>query len=432
MGRFSIKEQGGLLYRFDPTTPLSFFARDCPPDRQISSPMDCITSLSPTLWTTKYADKDRGPADEECIYEIENIIESASAFICIAHRHENREQKLVFKILRDFKDERYHYGSPKDRLMCQKEALRKNRTITPEIYQGLARISQSTLQELENMKHTGKLHSIKIGAIVPESERIEHKVDQYCEHALVMSYLPYEQRLDLLLREESPEKRKELLHLLAIRIEQIHRSFLPPDTVANENGDIWGSYEQLFKKLLHNLKHFDLIEHYEPNLYKQYHTLKSNMRYFIKQKRLQDAFKLRIRDYVKQCHGDLKTKNTWIKAIKPDDTPLQSVPILDAVDFNESYRNIDVLADLAMLVVDVEAIGGEDLGAYLEKEYLSLSGQTKDAAKLVLEYYLLEKAIVCAIVCIVYDHCEPHMGQRFLKIAEKHAKRLRDLLNPIN
>ncbi|MDQ2888135.1 MAG: hypothetical protein M3Y39_18860, partial [Chloroflexota bacterium] len=65
--------------------------------------------------------------------------------------------------------------------------MRKNRTITPGIYQGLAYISESIIQEIKEMKRTGKLHSIKIGGIVPESEGSEQRVEQNCECALVMS-----------------------------------------------------------------------------------------------------------------------------------------------------------------------------------------------------------------------------------------------------
>lgn len=417
------------MYRFDAIS-LSVFARDHPLARQLSPPLQCTTSLSSIPWTTNCTGKDTDPTEEEFIYEIEEFIESASAFVCIAHRQGDSEHRLVFKILREYKDERYHYGSAEERLLCQREALRKNRTITPGIYQGLAYISESIIQEIKEMKRTGKLHSIKIGGIVPESEGSEQRVEQNCECALVMSYLPYEQRLDLLLREEHSEKRKELLHLLAMKIKQLHKDFPPPDPITNENGDTWGSYEQLFQKLLHNLAHFDLIERIEPTLYKQYYPLKADMQYFIK--RLQDAFRLRMHGYVKQCHGDLKTKNIWIQAIEPGATPLQCVHILDAVDFNESYRNIDVLADLAMLVVDVEAIGGKEVGAFLEKEYLALSGQTEEAAKLVLEYYLVEKAVVCAIMCLVYDQHERHMGQDFLAIASRHANKLRQMIQALD
>lgn len=380
--------------------------------------------------TENSVDRNKDFLKEEHVYEIEEIIDSASAFVCVACIQGDREQRLVFKILREYKDERYHYGSAENRLHCQEEALRKNLAITPGIYQGLAYISQSTILELEKMNRTGELCNIKIGGIGPEGEENEQGAGQNYEHALVMSYLPNKQRLDFLLREEHSEKQKELLHVLAMRIHQLHSGFLSLGFETNEDGDTWGSYEQLSKKLLHNLKHFDLIERNEPELYTKYYKLKTEMQYFIK--RLQSAFELRIQDYVKQCHGDLKTKNIWIQAIEAGDAPSNSVHILDAVDFNESYRNIDVLADLAMLVVDVEAIGGKErgkeLGAFLKKEYLALSNQPEEAAQLVLEYYLVEKAVVCAIMCLVYDQHERHMGPDFLAIASSHADKLRKMI----
>jgi aminoglycoside phosphotransferase family enzyme len=374
--------------------------------------------------------------EEEHIYEIEAIVDSASAFVCIAHRQENTDQRLVFKILREYKDKRYQYGSAKERLVCQKEAWRKNYIITPGIYQGLARILQPTLREIEEQKHAGELQSITLGIIIQDGRQIEQVSEQDGEYALVMSYLAENQRLDLLLREEVSKKQKELyLHALALRIEQIHKKFLFPLPEVDEHGYIWGSYEQLLTKLEHNLMHFDLIERHNLTLYEDYskliENLKTNLRSFIEQQPLRDAFEKRLqRGYIRQCHGDLKTNNIWIETIKQDDNFLPYVRILDAVDFNESYRNIDVLADLAMLVIDVEAVGGEGFGAFLAEKYLVLTAQTDEAARLVLTYYLLEKAIVCAIVSIVYDHCEPSMGQRFLDLAEKHARELGVLLQP--
>lgn len=140
--------------------------------------------------------------------------------------------------------------------------------------------------------------------------------------------------------------------------------------------------------------------------------------------------------YIKQCHGDLKTQNIWIETSKQNDNPLQSVRILDAIDFNEFYRNIDVLADLAMLAVDVIAYGGKDLGDYLIKQYLKFASARQaeeqshiepdeiNAAKIVLTYYLLEKAIVCAIMCLVIDRSEKQLGEQLLRLADGYANEL--------
>jgi aminoglycoside phosphotransferase family enzyme len=364
-----------------------------------------------------------------CVYEIEKIVESASAFICIVHAKEMKEQRLTLKILRAYKDERYHYDSPEARLACQREALQKNGMITKNIYLGLARISHTTLYDLEAAYYRGNLQYIELEEIVPDGTHIDDRSEDIGEYALVMSYLPQKQRLDLLLQEESPQEQKEhLLYLLARRIRQIQKGFPLLTDTTDENGDSWGSYEQLSKKLEHNLKHFDFIGRYELTLHEDYAFLKDEFRTVIKHDRLRTAFAERQEEYVKQCHGDLKTNNIWLETVKPTGDLSNDVYILDAVDFNESYRNIDVLADMAMLVVDIEA-RDEKLGAFLEEKYLSLTNQIDETAKLVMAYYLFEKALVCAIMCIVYDQCERSMGQHFLDLAKKHAEELKKLLH---
>jgi aminoglycoside phosphotransferase family enzyme len=383
--------------------------------------------------TSSSVQDNKPDAGEGYNYTISNTIISASAFVCIAtHTQNGVEQTVVLKVLREYRDKRYHYGTPKKRLTCQKEAFYKNIKITPDIYQGLGRIVHPTLQELEDKGSKEELKSIRLGNIVRKSEEIKLLSKQDGEYALVMSYLPEKRRLDYLLQEESVEKQKGLLRLLATRIEQMHKGFQPPAIVEDGYGNIWGSYKQLLRKLNHNLMYFDLIERHEPELYRQYYFLKEELRYFISQQPLREAFKKRQDRYVKQCHGDLKAKNIWIETIKQDDNPLQYVQILDAIDFNESYRNIDVLADLAMLMVDVEANGGEDLEISLREKYLSLTGQGEDEnARVVLAYYLLEKAIVCAIVCLIYDRDDKQLGLRFLELAREYAEDLRGKIHAL-
>src|SRR6266568_1215617 len=198
------------------------------------------------------------------------------------------------------------------------------------------------------------------------------------------------------------------------------------------------------EKLKHNLMHFDFIDQSEHELFQQYSILKIALRAFIQHPQLQAAFEERRCKHVKQCHGDLKASNIWVETVKQNDDFMQNVRILDAVDFNESYRNIDVLADLAMLIVDIEANGaqyhdrewrhGRDykLATGLIKEYLLLTNQAEDGTVgPVLTYYLIEKAIVRAIICLVYDRDdrdERQLGKQFLDIAVGHARILSKLL----
>jgi aminoglycoside phosphotransferase family enzyme len=363
---------------------------------------------------------------------------SPSAFIFTAYTQKNTQ--VVLKVLRAYKDSRYPQANSEERLACQREALRKNLLITPDIYRGLALILEPTIEELEEKACEYGLQRITLGKIAQD---IGELYTQNGEYALVMSYLPEKLRLDHLLREECILNLRGYLELLAERVAQIHKSFLPLEaSTLDQSGNLWGSYKQLKEKLTHNLIHFDLIEQAEYKLYKQYSILKDAMQAFIKHPKLRKAFKERRPRYVKQCHGDLKASNIWIEIGKQNGNLMSCVSILDAVDFNESYRNIDILADLAMLVVDIEAnetpyqdsdwhIGrGNKLATLVIDKYLLLTEQAEDPyAWTVLEYYLIEKAIVRAIMCLIYDHNECRLGKRFLHIAIEYAKSLGQRLN---
>jgi aminoglycoside phosphotransferase family enzyme len=383
---------------------------------------------------------------EKHVYQVVDILDTThSALIFTAYERENTQQKVVMKVLRAYEDTRYRQATSKERLECQREALRKNLIITPDVYQGLEPLLEPTFRELEEKACKHELQSITLGKIARDIDEFDPLFAQEGEYALVMAYLPEKRRLNSLLREESTEKLEELLELLIKRVARMHSNFSPLGASSKDKlGNLWGSHEQLKEKLEHNLMHFDFIEQTEHMLYQKYNILKVALRAFIQHPQLLAAFEERQPKYVKQCHGDLKASNIWIETVKQNDDFMQNVSILDAVDCNESYRNIDVLADLAMLVVDIEANGVQyhdrewryerdyKLATDLLKEYLLLTNQAVDATVgPVLRYYLIEKAIVRAIMCLIYDRDdrdERQLGKQFLDIAIGHARFLSELL----
>ncbi len=397
-------------------------------------------------------DEDR---HERHVYQIKSILESSpSAFIFIAYEQGDRQEKtVVLKVLRAYEDTRYQQARANERLECQREALRKNPLITPDIYHGLGFILEPTLEEIEEKAFQSKLESITLGKMARNIDEFDslYEIDRLYlyrgEYALVMSFLPEKQRLDHLLREEPSVNLIRYMELLAERVAQMHKSFLPLGTTPWDRfGNPWGSYLQLREKLQHNLTYLDFIGQENCERYQQCSTLRIAMQGFINHPDLQAAFEMRRAKFVKQCHGDLKASNIWIETMRQSGNLVSNVSILDAVDFNESYRNIDVLADLAMLVVDIEANEisycetsyyeydwhkgcDNQLATFVIKVYLSLTKQAEDdSAHRVLAYYLLEKAIVRAIVCLLYDRDEHQLGERFLDIAIEHAKYLGRLL----
>ncbi len=135
--------------------------------------------------------------------------------------------------------------------------------------------------------------------------------------------------------------------------------------------------------------------------------------------------------HIKRCHGDLKARNIWILPSEyAEEKHLQEgVNILDAIDFNPDYCNIDTLSDIAMLAVDLQVRTlSLQLANYMIEEYLKETEQTDKVSRFVLQYYLVEKAFVGAIVSILYDDL-PELGESYLQAALRNLADMRKLIS---
>ena len=105
--------------------------------------------------------------------------------------------------------------------------------------------------------------------------------------------------------------------------------------------------------------------------------------------RLREIFQQRKRDgFVRECHGDLHLRNlAWV-----DDGPL----VFDCLEFNPDLRWIDVLNEVAFLVMDLEARQQPALAARFLNLYLERTGDYAGLA--VLPFYLVYRALVRAKV----------------------------------
>ena len=118
--------------------------------------------------------------------------------------------------------------------------------------------------------------------------------------------------------------------------------------------------------------------------------------------RLRAAFEARKREgYVRECHGDLHLGN--IALIDGVPTPF------DGIEFNEALRWIDVMSEIAFLVMDLHdrrlpRLAYRFLSAYLE--------DTGDYAGLaVLRFYLVYRAMVRAKVACIRVHQQGLPGE---------------------
>jgi uncharacterized protein len=87
---------------------------------------------------------------------------------------------------------------------------------------------------------------------------------------------------------------------------------------------------------------------------------------------------------IRECHGDLHLNNVCLYQDK--------IQIFDCIEFNQEFRNIDVIYDVAFLVMDLEFRGRIDLANLLLNTYLEQTGDYWGA--ILLPLYLCMRAYI--------------------------------------
>lgn len=351
-------------------------------------------------------------------YTIEDSRVSEHALILFT-QHAQTDERILMKILHEYKDTRYSQETPKKRQQCQLEALWRNRAFSPEVYIGLVRIVQYNLPK----------KTIWIDKVLPCPTACD--LEPGGEYALLMRQLPEERNLTVLLKEQDGIVLQRHVDVLTEHVANIHMQFIG---TALENGaKHWGTYEQLCEKLKHNFGLLDLVlktkvpgVDYEA-VRQKISWLKERLYSLFERKSYRDYFDQRVRNQcVRLCHGDLKSPNIWILPYEKrgERDASHYVKILDAIDFNPTYCNIDILSDFAMLAIDMQVRTNDE--AFVKEmidTYLRLTDQEDRCARAVLDFYLIEKAFVGAAISIVYDKL-PELGLKLLNIAVERLQRL--------
>ena len=95
--------------------------------------------------------------------------------------------------------------------------------------------------------------------------------------------------------------------------------------------------------------------------------------------------------HVRECHGDLHLSNMTLINGK--------VTLFDCIEFNPKLRWIDVISEIAFLVIDLLHFGYDSLAYRLLNHYLQRTGDYQSMA--LLRYYLVYRALVCAKVSLL-------------------------------
>lgn len=104
-----------------------------------------------------------------------------------------------------------------------------------------------------------------------------------------------------------------------------------------------------------------------------------------------EAFEERIaKGYIRDCHGDLHSRNIFLYA-----RPV----IFDCLEFNDDFRKIDILDELAFFCMDLEAEGFEGLSkAFTDYYFTGKNAQFGKTEHLLFTYYKCYRANVRAKV----------------------------------
>lgn len=108
--------------------------------------------------------------------------------------------------------------------------------------------------------------------------------------------------------------------------------------------------------------------------------------------KLESVFEQRKRDgFIRECHGDMHLRNmVWL-----DNGPTA----FDCIEFNSNLRWIDVMSEIAFLVMDLHARKSHQLGNRFLNTYLEATGDYSGLA--VLSFYLGYRALVRAKVSVL-------------------------------
>jgi aminoglycoside phosphotransferase family enzyme len=352
-------------------------------------------------------------------YEIHDIRRSENALLLF-------NNKYVFKILQPYEDLRYSLKTVSNRQASLIEGLHWNRVFTQKIHLGLARYCDWKQARSE----------IGIGTIVVNP--IQNKLDPNAEYVLVMRKLPKKYRLDCLLKDANTGSLQDYESKLTQFLLHIHTSSLFPVVSSQGEGE-WGSINQLRNKLISNFETVEkpvvadqtiLKTDQYKSLFSTCKALKETVLPIFDRGSYQKYFEERIEmQQIKRCHGDLKARNIWIMPEASSYSEFSGgVNVLDAIDFNPDYCNIDTLSDFAMLIADIYSrTNSQVIVNRMTTDYLKRTHQEDEASRFVLNYYLIEKAFVGAYVSILYDGSRK-LGLAYLNTTRKYLVELKRLM----
>lgn len=198
------------------------------------------------------------------------------------------------------------------------------------------------------------------------------------EYGVLMHRFPASAQLDNLL--EADGVTEAIIDTLADRLVDFHAK--APQT---DPASAFGTPERVVLPMQENIDHLDrLLEETDLVRVKAIET----WTHACHKKLWRLIAKRKAEGYVRECHGDLHLRNMALQA--------GDILFFDPIEFSKSLRNIDVISDLAFLLMDLQARGRSDYAYRILNRYLDQNGDYE--ALFLLRFYMVYRAMVRAKV----------------------------------
>lgn len=231
------------------------------------------------------------------------------------------------------------------------------------------------------------------------------------EYAVKMRQFPQSVQLDRLLSNEGLDHR--LIEKLAIKVADFHLS------IKSASADsIFGDLEHIRQPILENFQQIHACMNdtsVAPMLNKLERWSQQQL------DEMADVIRQRkAAGFIRECHGDMHLRNiAWWR---------DEIIIFDCIEFNKNFFWIDVISDIAFLVMDLEDRQQHALANRFLNRYLEITGDY--AGVQLLNFYKVYRALVRAKVAALRASQE-HVGTRvyseaftdfvqYLQLAERY------------
>jgi hypothetical protein len=272
----------------------------------------------------------------------------------------------------------------KRRFYCQEE-LRFNSRFAPDLYLQVVPITGSTQHPQINGSGEAIEYAVKMKQF-DGSQLLSHIADR-------------------------GELSSTIIDQLAELTAEFHRH-----AASDTSNSHFGTPQEIHHWFQGNFTHIRPLIHNEKLLQQILQLQQWGEQALLKNKRLMEQRKQQ--GFVRECHGDLHLGN--ITRIDGRVTPF------DGIEFNPGLHWIDVISEIAFVVMDLHQRGFNQFAYRFLNRYLSASGDYEGLA--LLPYYLVYRALVrCKVALLRWEqHKDSHELQEaesYASLAEKYSQR---------